>query len=143
MADPLLNRQLGPYVLRKVVGRGGMGAVYAAEDTQAGGTAAVKVLSPALASDTNFRERFSDEIESLKKLHHPNIVQLLGYGEQDGQLFYAMELIEGASLQEELRQGRDRRLVRRLTARRERGLGCRQCREGIVGIVSKWTKRPL
>ncbi|MCA9150003.1 MAG: serine/threonine protein kinase [Planctomycetales bacterium] len=106
MADPLLNRQLGPYVLRKVVGRGGMGAVYAAEDTQAGGTAAVKVLSPALASDTNFRERFSDEIESLKKLHHPNIVQLLGYGEQDGQLFYAMELIEGASLQEELRQGR-------------------------------------
>ena len=106
MSDPLLNRQLGPYVLRKVVGRVGMGSVYSAEDKQHGGTAAVKVLSPALARDASFRDRFSDEIESLKKLHHPNIVQLLGYGEQDGQLFYAMELIHGASLQEELRRGR-------------------------------------
>ena len=67
---------------------------------------AVKLLSPALATDATFRERFSSEIESLKKLRHPNIVQLYGYGEQDGQLYYSMELIEGSNLQEELRRGR-------------------------------------
>ena len=46
------------------------------------------------------------EIETLKKLKHPNIVQLLGFGEQDGQLFYAMEMVEGRSLQQELHSGR-------------------------------------
>jgi serine/threonine protein kinase len=106
MTDPLLQRNLGPYRLRRVVGRGGMGTVYAALNQQTDQVAAVKVLSPTLASDPNFRERFSAEIESLKKLRHPNIVQLYGYGEQDGQLYYAMELIEGSSLQEELRRRR-------------------------------------
>ena len=64
------------------------------------------MLSPALAGDESFRERFAAEIESLKKLQHPNIVRLTGFGEQDGHLFYVMELVEGNSLQEELRRGR-------------------------------------
>jgi serine/threonine-protein kinase len=59
-----------------------------------------------LATDSSFRDRFVVEVESLKKLRHPNIVQLHGYGEQEGQLFYAMELIEGSSLQDELKRGR-------------------------------------
>jgi serine/threonine-protein kinase len=83
-----------------------MGTVYMAVDESTGTQAAVKVLSPALAAVENFRERFGAEIESLKKLRHPNIVQLRGYGEQDGRLFYVMELVEGQSLQDELRRGR-------------------------------------
>jgi serine/threonine-protein kinase len=106
MKDPHLDQVLGPYRLDRVVGRGGMGTVYAATDLNRGETCAVKLLSPALAGDPAFRERFSAEIESLKKLRHPHIVQLFGYGEQDGQLYYSMELIEGSSLQEELRRGR-------------------------------------
>jgi serine/threonine-protein kinase len=116
MKDPLLHHVLGPYRLTRVVGRGGMGTVYAAEaleavpgQTQALGTgpdSAVKVLSPPLAADPDFRERFQAEIESLKQLHHPHIVQMYGFGEQDGYLYYSMELIQGNSLQEELRQGR-------------------------------------
>ncbi len=106
MQDPNLNRKLGPYRLQRIVGRGGMGTVYAAQDESTGEFAAVKVLSPALASDESFRERFAAEIESLKKLQHPNIVRLTGFGEQDGHLFYVMELVEGNSLQEELRRGR-------------------------------------
>ena len=105
MNDPHLHQQLGPYLLRRAVGRGGMGAVYAATDAD-GQLVAVKLLSPILATDESFRDRFTSEIESLKKLNHPNIVQLLAYGEQDGQLFYAMDLIDGTSLQEELRHGR-------------------------------------
>lgn len=98
--------QLGPYRLGKQLGRGGMGAVYEAVDTQTGEQAAVKVLSPHLAAEEGFRVRFEAEIESLKKLRHPNIVRLYGYGEQSGTLFYAMELVHGTSLEDELRRGR-------------------------------------
>ena len=98
--------QLGPYRLGKQLGRGGMGAVYEAVETQTGDEAAVKVLSPHLAADEGFRVRFEAEIESLKKLRHPHIVRLFGYGEQAGTLFYAMELVHGTSLEDELRRGR-------------------------------------
>jgi serine/threonine-protein kinase len=63
---------------------------------------AVKVLAPAMAAEEGFRGRFEAEIESLKKLKHPNIVRLFGYGEQDGTMYYAMELVDGASLEEEI-----------------------------------------
>ena len=98
--------QLGPYRLGKKLGQGGMGAVYAGVDEETGAAAAIKVLSPSLASEEGFRVRFEAEIESLKKLKHPQIVRLYGYGEQAGTLFYAMELVEGTSLEDELRAGR-------------------------------------
>jgi serine/threonine-protein kinase len=98
--------QLGPYRLGKKLGQGGMGAVYAGVDAETGEPAAIKVLAPRLAADDGFRVRFEAEIESLKKLRHPNIVRLFGYGEQAGTLFYAMELVPGTSLEDELRRGR-------------------------------------
>jgi serine/threonine-protein kinase len=98
--------QLGPYKIERMIGRGGMGAVYAGVNEETGARAAIKVLSPTLADDPGFRERFKTEIETLKKLRHPNIVQLYGYGEHDGHLFYAMELVEGRNLQDEMQTGR-------------------------------------
>lgn len=98
--------QLGPYRLGKKLGQGGMGAVYEGVDRESGEAAAIKVLSPRLAVDDGFRVRFEAEIESLKKLSHPNIVRLYGYGEQAGTLFYSMELVPGNSLEDELRDGR-------------------------------------
>src|SRR5688500_7695647 len=98
--------QLGPYKIEKMLGRGGMGAVYAGVNLETKERAAIKVLSPALADDPGFQERFKAEIETLKQLRHPNIVQLFGYGEHDGHLFYAMELVEGRNLQDELQAGR-------------------------------------
>ncbi len=83
-----------------------MGTVYEAIEDETGMPAAIKVLAPTLAAIENFRDRFGAEIESLKKLRHPHIVQLYGYGEQDGRLFYVMELVRGHSLQDELRRGR-------------------------------------
>jgi serine/threonine protein kinase len=98
--------RLGPYKIGKRLGRGGMGAVYEAVNVDSGESAAVKLLSPHLADDEGFRERFELEIETLKKLKHPNIVRMLGYGEEQGHLYYAMELVRGHSVEEELQLGR-------------------------------------
>ena len=67
---------------------------------------AIKALTPHLAMAEGFRERFEAEIESLKTLRHDGIVRLYGYGEQDGVLFYSMELVDGISLEDELKAGR-------------------------------------
>ena len=98
--------QLGPYKIGRQIGRGGMGAVYEAVHEQTGQPAAVKVLIQHLAPVAGFRDRFVAEIESLKRLDHPNIVKLFGFGEQEETLFYAMELVPGTSLEEEIRAGR-------------------------------------
>jgi serine/threonine-protein kinase len=98
--------QLGPYRIGEQLGRGGMGIVYAAVDSTTGEAVAVKVLSAVLGREQGFRERFASEIESLRKLRHPHIVRLLGYGTEDDYHFYAMELVRGRSLEEELRGGR-------------------------------------
>lgn len=98
--------QLGPYRIVGLLGRGGMGAVYRGVHVDTDEPAAIKVLAAGLADEEGFRQRFEAEIETLRKLYHPNIVQLFGFGEQDGVLFYAMELVEGSSLEEELRRGR-------------------------------------
>jgi len=98
--------RLGPYRIVGKLGRGGMGVVYEGVHRETGEPAAVKLLSAALAQEEGFRARFEAEIETLRKLNHPNIVRLFGFGEQDGHLFYAMELVDGNSLEEELRRGR-------------------------------------
>jgi serine/threonine-protein kinase len=97
---------LGPYRIVRTLGKGGMGRVFQGVNAETGEPAAVKVLSASLSLDADFRQRFEGEIETLKKLRHPNIVRLFGFGEQDGILFYAMELVEGLSLEEELERGR-------------------------------------
>jgi len=98
--------QLGPYSIGTRLGRGGMGAVYEATDTTTGATVAVKVLAAHLVDDPGLRSRFRAEIDTLKALRHPSIVQLLAYGEQDDQPYFAMELVRGQSLEQILRSGR-------------------------------------
>jgi len=83
-----------------------MGWVYEGIDERTGDPAAIKLLSAKLSDEEGFRQRFEAEIEVLKKLNHPNIVQLIGFGQEGDLLFYAMELVPGSSLEEELRSGR-------------------------------------
>ncbi len=98
--------QLGPYRIGPKLGKGGMGSVYEATDAKTGHHVAVKALAPQLAAAEGFRERFEAEIESLKKLQHEGIVRLYGYGEDNGVLFYSMELVDGPSLEQEINAGR-------------------------------------
>ncbi len=117
-----LPKRFGPYAITGPLGKGGMGQVYIATDDRTGQRVAVKSLSPHLAEAEGFRDRFEAEIESLKTLRHPGIVRLLGYGEDDGVLYYAMELVDGSSLDQELKHGR------RFTWREVTQIGAQVCR---------------
>lgn len=83
-----------------------MGTVYRGIHVKTRLPVAIKMLAEPLADDENFRQRFNKEIEALRQLRHPNIVRLLGYGQEDDSYYYVMELVEGHSLEEELRSGR-------------------------------------
>lgn len=99
-------QQLGPYRLLRLIGRGGMGTVHAAENVDSGEPAAVKILAAAWSRDEGLRARFQAEIETLKQLRHDGIVRIFGFGESGESLYYAMELVEGRNLEDELRSGR-------------------------------------
>ena len=98
-------QKLGPFELLRVIGRGGMGMVYEARESGCQERVAVKALSPVLSFDDHFRNRFEAEIDALMLLDHPNIVRLLSYGQDEGNLFFAMELVDGTSLYQEQKQG--------------------------------------
>ena len=97
--------RMGPYILKSVLGRGGMGTVYEAKHEETNEELAVKVLAPAYSNDEHFRNRFDAEIKALLKLDHPNIVRLISYGQEDQNLYFAMELVRGKSLFQMQRDG--------------------------------------
>ena len=95
---------LGPYRIGEPLGRGGMGTVYGAVHEKTKERVAVKLIAEHVADEMRFRRRFKSEIDSLIRLRHDNIVRLIGYGEEQGQLFYSMELVQGESLQDRIRR---------------------------------------
>jgi serine/threonine-protein kinase len=95
---------LGPYRIGKPLGRGGMGTVYAAVHEKTGEQVAVKLIAAHVADEPRFRRRFDDEVKTLQQLRHKNIVRLIGFGEEQGQLFYSMELVTGETLQARIRR---------------------------------------
>lgn len=95
---------LGPYKVEQTLGRGGMGTVYKGIHGKSHEAVAIKVIASSIADSMRFRRRFDSEVETLKRLQHPHIVQLVGYGEEQGMLFYSMEYVEGHSLHDHLRQ---------------------------------------
>jgi serine/threonine protein kinase len=94
---------LGPYRVEEILGQGGMGTVYRGIHAKSDERVALKVIATPLADQERFRRRFAAEVETLKRLKHANIVQLIGYGEEQGHLFYSMEYVAGLSLSETIR----------------------------------------
>ncbi len=96
---------LGNYRIVREIARGGMGIVYQAVQTKLGRTVALKVIrSGGLASDDEV-QRFRVEAEAAARLEHPGIVPVYDVGESDGQHYFSMGFVEGASLSEQLRDG--------------------------------------
>lgn len=97
-ADSREGSQFGPYRLRRLVGRGGMGDVYEAEDTVRERIVALKLMSQALSSDPVFRSRMQREARTAGRLQEPHVVPIHDFGEIDGQLYVDMRLIDGNDL---------------------------------------------
>jgi serine/threonine-protein kinase len=98
----MIGERLGKWVIFKELGRGGMGRVFLAQEEMAGRQAAIKILSAELAQESGFLTRFQREIETLSKLDHPNIVHFYESGYENGMYYYAMEYVEGQSLDDVL-----------------------------------------
>jgi len=96
--------RIGHYALAHKLGEGGMGVVYAARDERLQRTVALKTLS-SLGRDENARKRFWREARAAASVNHPNICQIYEIGEDGGELFIAMELLEGEVLADRLRRG--------------------------------------
>ena len=104
-APSLVGRQLGAYRLEAVIGAGGMGEVYRAQDTRLGRDVAVKILPAAFAADPQRRSRFEREARAIAALNHPNICTIHDVGHADGIDFLVMELVDGESLSTRLTRG--------------------------------------
>jgi serine/threonine protein kinase/WD40 repeat protein len=95
---------LGDFRIVRQLGQGGMGVVFEAVQQSLGRHVALKVLPPAAARTPTQRERFRREAQAAGRLHHSNIVPVFGVGDQDGLLFFAMQLIDGAPLDAVVRE---------------------------------------
>jgi len=97
--DAYLGRLLdGTYRLDKLLGQGGMGAVFCARDSRLERDVAIKLMHPHLAAQTGFRERFLQEARAVARLTHPGIVRVYAFGPGPETLYLVMELLAGASL---------------------------------------------
>ncbi|HKA37027.1 MAG TPA: protein kinase [Thermoanaerobaculia bacterium] len=94
--------RLGRYRILHQLGEGGMGVVFAAQDESLGRRIALKTI---VAMDPSSRERFRREARAAAAVNHPNVCQVYEIGEDSGQMFIAMELLEGESLAERLKKG--------------------------------------
>ena len=86
--DPLLGQMLGAYRVDALIGEGGMGKVYRAEQASLGRMVCLKTLLPGLSNDVSVVRRFEQEARAASALHHPNIVSVLDFGRSEDGILY-------------------------------------------------------
>ncbi len=101
-----MPEQIGPFLVKEQIGQGGMGVVFRAEHFETGQSVAIKILNEKSSTDTTVNERFTREIDILKKCQHPNIVRSLGTGAIHDRKFYIMEFVENGSVADLLKKKR-------------------------------------
>ncbi|HVR64811.1 MAG TPA: serine/threonine-protein kinase [Polyangia bacterium] len=102
----LLNQTIGNYKVIKLLGEGGMGAVYLAEHPVIGRKVAIKVLHISLARDPEIVARFFNEARAIHTIGHQNIVEILDFGQTpEGQPYFIMEYLSGESLNDRIARG--------------------------------------
>lgn len=107
MSSPDLPTSIGPYRVTELLGKAGQTVVYKAAEPARGRPVAVKLFPAALAQDSTTVERFHKELRAVAPVSpHPNLVQILGTGQDGDRLYLAMELVDGRSLDRVLRERR-------------------------------------
>jgi serine/threonine protein kinase len=96
--DQQVGTEISGYRIESLIGRGGMGVVYLAEDIHLKRKVALKVLAPELAQDEKFRERFVRESQLAASLDHPNIIPIFEAREAGASLYIAMRYVPGLDL---------------------------------------------
>jgi serine/threonine-protein kinase len=91
---------IGKYRLVSRIGQGAMGEVFKAHDPSLNRLVAVKTISSSLGTESELRRRFLREAQSAARLNHPNIITVYDFGEEQGRIFMAMELLEGSDLKD-------------------------------------------
>jgi len=97
-AEFVSGARFGGYVIEGIAGRGGMGVVYRARQVRPSRIVALKVISPALAGDSGFRERFARESEIAASIEHSNVIPVYEVGEESQRLFIATRYVQGTDL---------------------------------------------
>ena len=123
----------GRYELEKIIGEGGMATVWRARDSRLDRPVAVKLMAEQMSNDPEFRARFLQEARAAASFSHPNVVDVLDYGDEDGIPYMVMELVDGEDLRTRLgREGRlDPNEVARIGAGVARGLSVAH-RRGLI-----------
>jgi tRNA A-37 threonylcarbamoyl transferase component Bud32 len=98
----LTGQVLGDFKILRLIGRGGMGEVYLAEQLSLKRSVALKVLRPDLVNNENYIRRFETEAKAVAPINHPNIVSVIAIGQQDGVRYIAMEYVHGMNLRQYL-----------------------------------------
>jgi serine/threonine-protein kinase len=101
-SSSLIGTQLGGYHVEALIGSGGMASVYRGFDRNLRRAVAIKVLSPGVASQPDFVERFRQEARLIASLRHPNIVHVYNFGEHDGRIYMVQELLPGPTLEQRM-----------------------------------------
>jgi len=96
----MIGKTISRYKILALLGRGGMGEVYLAEDTELERKAALKFLPPQYISDPELKARFKREARAAASLNHPNIITIYDIGEHQNRAWMAMELVDGESLRD-------------------------------------------
>jgi hypothetical protein len=104
MAEPRPGQVFAGHRIDREAGRGGMGVVYEATDLRLKRTVALKVISPALAAQPNFQQRFERECELAAQVDHPGVIPVYSAGEEDGFAYVTMRFVDGTDLGEMIQE---------------------------------------
>jgi len=147
VADSRIGTVLAGFRIEERIGRGGMSVVYRADHIRLKRKVALKLLSPELAEDDAFRERFLRESQLAASLDHPNVVPIYDAGEAEGVLYIAMRYVEGTDLKALLRRegalpperavGLAAQVAAALDAAHERGLVHRDVKPSNVLLAGR------
>ena len=124
-SEVTIGSQLGPYLIVRKLGEGGMGAVFEARHTKLKKTLAVKVLPPKFSQSALLISRFEREMEAVGTLDHPHIVRAMDAGEFQGTHFLVMEYVEGRDLSVMVKERGPRSVIE----------ACEMIRQAAVGLA--------